>query len=79
MNNFGTTNYHFTLKRSVTSRKSNSIAWLANQLIGLRRNDAAIFDSIMVAIDRRILDQQIRDTIKQFAQVGANRAVGFYS
>ena len=29
------------------------------------------FDSIIVVTDRRILDQQIRDTIKQFAQVGA--------
>ena len=30
-----------------------------------------LFDSIIVVTDRRILDQQIRDTIKQFAQVGA--------
>ena len=30
-----------------------------------------MFDSIIVVTDRRILDQQIRDTIKQFAQVGA--------
>jgi type I restriction enzyme R subunit len=30
-----------------------------------------VFDSIIVVTDRRILDEQIRDTIKQFAQVGA--------
>ncbi len=30
-----------------------------------------MFDSVIVVTDRRILDQQIRDTIKQFAQVGA--------
>ena len=30
-----------------------------------------MFDSIIVVTDRRILDKQIRDTIKQFAQVGA--------
>lgn len=30
-----------------------------------------MFDSIVVVTDRTILDQQIRDTIKQFAQVGA--------
>ena len=30
-----------------------------------------VFDSIIVVTDRRLLDQQIRDTIKQFAQVGA--------
>ena len=33
--------------------------------------EATVFDSIIVVTDRRILDQQIRDTIKQFAQVGA--------
>ena len=44
---------------------------LSHQLIGLKRNDAPVFDSIIVVTDRRILDQQIRDTIKQFAQVGA--------
>lgn len=36
-----------------------------------RRDEAAVFDSILVVTDRRILDQQIKDTIKQFAQVGA--------
>ena len=30
-----------------------------------------MFDSIIVVTDRRILDKQIRDTIRQFAQVGA--------
>ena len=32
---------------------------------------ATVFDSVIVVTDRRILDEQIRDTIKQFAQVGA--------
>ena len=40
-------------------------------MIGLTREDAPLFDSIIVVTDRRILDQQIRDTIKQFAQVSA--------
>ncbi len=61
----------YLIQHSAGSGKSNSIAWLAHQLIGLRKNEAAIFDSIIVVTDRRILDQQIRDTIKQFAQVGA--------
>ena len=30
-----------------------------------------MFDSIIVVTDRRLLDKQIRDTIRQFAQVGA--------
>src|SRR5207253_10446506 len=59
------------IQHSAGSGKSNSIAWLAHQLIGLKKNDEVVFDSIIVVTDRRILDQQIRDTIKQFAQVGA--------
>ena len=61
----------YLIQHSAGSGKSNSIAWLAHQLIGLKKDDAAVFDSIIVVTDRRILDQQIRDTIKQFAQVGA--------
>jgi type I restriction enzyme, R subunit len=61
----------YLIQHSAGSGKSNSIAWLAHQLIGLRKDDTPVFDSILVVTDRRILDQQIRDTIKQFAQVGA--------
>lgn len=61
----------FLIQHSAGSGKSNSIAWLAHQLIGLERNNTPVFDSILVVTDRRILDQQIRDTIRQFAQVGA--------
>ena len=61
----------YLIEHSAGSGKSNSIAWLAHQLIGLRRDERATFDSIIVVTDRQILDRQIRDTIKQFAQVGA--------
>ena len=61
----------YLIQHSAGSGKSNSIAWLAHQLIGLRKDDTGVFDSIIVVTDRRILDKQIRDTIKQFAQVGA--------
>ena len=61
----------YLIQHSAGSGKSNSIAWLAHQLIGRTKDDAEIFDSIIVVTDRRILDKQIRDTIKQFAQVGA--------
>ena len=61
----------YLIQHSAGSGKSNSIAWLAHQLIGLSTDDEPVFDSIIVVTDRRILDQQIRDTIKQFAQVGA--------
>ena len=61
----------YLIQHSAGSGKSNSIAWLAHQLIGLTRQGSPVFDSIIVVTDRRILDKQIRDTIKQFAQVSA--------
>jgi type I restriction enzyme R subunit len=61
----------YLIQHSAGSGKSNSIAWLAHQLIGSQTNQTSVFDSIIVVTDRRILDKQIRDTIKQFAQVGA--------
>ncbi|KKL61939.1 hypothetical protein LCGC14_2190240, partial [marine sediment metagenome] len=61
----------YLIQHSAGSGKSNSIAWLAHQLIGLKKDDKEVFDSIIVITDRRLLDRQIRDTIKQFAQVGA--------
>ena len=63
--------HRYLIQHSAGSGKSNSITWLAHQLIGLGKDDAPIFDSIIVVTDRRILDRQIRDTIKQYAQVGA--------
>ncbi|KUK60006.1 MAG: Type I restriction-modification system restriction subunit, partial [Methanoculleus marisnigri] len=61
----------YLIQHSAGSGKSNSIAWLAHQLIGLKKDEKEVFDSIIVVTDRRILDQQIRDTIKQFAQVSS--------
>ena len=59
----------YLVQHSAGSGKSNSIAWLAHQLIGLSKDGGPVFDSIIVVTDRRILDQQIRDTIRQYAQV----------
>ncbi len=65
----------YLIQHSAGSGKSNSIAWLAHQLIGLKRDgDQAkgeVFDSVIVVTDRRLLDDQIQTTIKQFMQVGA--------
>ena len=61
----------YLIQHSAGSGKSNSIAWLAHQLIGLKREGSEIFDSVIVVTDRRILDSQIQATIKQFMQVGA--------
>ena len=64
----------YLIQHSAGSGKSNSIAWLAHQLIGLEKSEHLVFDSIIVVTDRRILDRQIKDTIKQFTQVSATVA-----
>lgn len=65
----------YLIQHSAGSGKSNSIAWLAHQLIGIRDADddagRPVFDSVIVITDRRILDDQIQTTLKQFMQVGA--------
>jgi type I restriction enzyme R subunit len=61
----------YLIQHSAGSGKSNSIAWLAHQLIGLKKDDKDIFDTVIVVTDRKILDKQIRDTIKQFTHVKA--------
>ena len=63
--------HRYLIEHSAGSGKSNSIAWLARQLVGLEKGSKDIFGSVIVVTDRRILDKQIRDTIKQFAQVAS--------
>jgi len=61
----------YLIQHSAGSGKSNSIAWLAHQLISLTKDGKTVFDSVIVITDRRLLDKQIRETIKGFAQVGS--------
>ncbi len=61
----------YLIQHSAGSGKSNSIAWLAHQLIAVRRGDTEVFDSVIVVTDRRVLDDQIQKTIRQFMQVGS--------
>ena len=61
----------YLIQHSAGSGKSNSIAWLAHQLIGIEVDGEPVLDSVIVVTDRRVLDRQINATIRQFAQVGA--------
>ena len=61
----------YLIQHSAGSGKSNSIAWLANQLIGLEKDGAPVLDTVIVITDRRNLDRQIRNTIRQFTQVSS--------
>ena len=61
----------YLIQHSAGSGKSHSITWLAHQLVGLhdQTNTQNIFDSVIVVTDRTVLDKQIREHIKDFAQV----------
>lgn len=61
----------YLIQHSAGSGKSNSITWLTHQLIELfdDTNVNPLFDSVVVVTDRTVLDKQIRNNIKAFAQV----------
>lgn len=61
----------YLIQHSAGSGKSNSITWTAYQLIEVyaEGNDHPVFDSVVVVTDRRVLDKQLRNTIKQFSEV----------
>ncbi|MDR2697267.1 MAG: DEAD/DEAH box helicase family protein [Holophagales bacterium] len=61
----------YLIQHSAGSGKSNSIACLAHQLVGLEVNGSNVVDSVVVVTDRVNLDRQIKNTIKQFAQVSS--------
>ncbi|MEQ9398183.1 MAG: type I restriction endonuclease [Longimicrobiales bacterium] len=57
----------YLIQHSAGSGKSNSIAWLAHQLSVLHdADDRRRFDSIVVITDRRVLDRQLQETVRQF-------------
>jgi type I restriction enzyme R subunit len=69
----------YLIQHSAGSGKSNSITWAAYQLIeaypendtvnGSKGWDLPLFDSVIVVTDRRLLDKQIKNNIKEFSQV----------
>jgi type I restriction enzyme, R subunit len=61
----------YLVQQSAGSGKSNSIAWLSHQLVRVCHKGKEVFDSVIVVTDRRILDDQLQKTVKQFMQVSA--------
>ena len=72
----------YLIQHSAGSGKSNSITWLAYQLIEAYPStsdsyntinaldiEKPLYDSVIVVTDRRLLDKQIRDNINQFSEV----------
>jgi type I restriction enzyme R subunit len=62
--------HQYLIQHSAGSGKSNSIAWLAHRLSGLHNDqDEKIFHSVIIVTDRRVLDNQLQDTVYQFDHV----------
>ena len=71
--------HSYLIQHSAGSGKSNSITWTAYQLIetypaktgipGAKGLDQPLFDSVIVVTDRRLLDKQLRENIKDFSEV----------
>lgn len=69
----------YLIQHSAGSGKSNSITWAAYQLIeaypnkldlpGAKGIEQPLFDSVIVVTDRRLLDKQLRENIKEFSEV----------
>jgi len=58
---------NYLIQHSAGSGKSNSIAWMAHRLASLHdKEDKKVFNSVIVVTDRRVLDQQLQNTIYQF-------------
>lgn len=61
----------YLIQHSAGSGKSNSITWLAYQLVELYNSagTANLFNSVVVVTDRRILDAQLKENIKLFSEI----------
>ena len=59
----------FLIQHSAGSGKSNSITWLAYQLVGLLNGTEALLDSVIIVTDRVNLDTQIRNNIAAFKRL----------
>lgn len=58
---------NYLIEHSAGSGKSNTIGWLAHRLSSLHdAQDLRVFDSVIVITDRRVLDQQLQETVYQF-------------
>ncbi len=81
--------HKYLIQHSAGSGKSNSMAWLAYQLIetypesenlkGAKGINTPLFDSVVVVSDRIVLDKQLRDTFRDFAKVRGIIAHAFSS
>ncbi|WP_433955351.1 type I restriction endonuclease subunit R [Janibacter indicus] len=55
----------YLIEHSAGSGKTNTIAWTAHRLARLHVHDQKVFDSVIVVVDRTVLDGQLQDAIRQ--------------
>lgn len=56
----------YLIQHSAGSGKSNSIAWLAHQLIGLEKDGHPMIDSVLVVTDRRISNTELVNVVNRY-------------
>lgn len=62
------TGKNYLIQHSAGSGKSNTICWLAYRLANFYKNysdEKALYDSIFIVTDRRVLNKQLQDNIRQ--------------
>ncbi|MFC7625568.1 type I restriction endonuclease subunit R [Microlunatus sp. GCM10028923] len=60
----------YLIEHSAGSGKTNTIAWTAHRLARLHVDNRKIFDSVIVVVDRTVLDSQLQDAIRQIDGTG---------
>ena len=61
--------HKYLIQHSAGSGKSNTIAWLAFSLASLYQSlndNRPVFDTVLVVTDRRVLDRQLQNNLRQF-------------
>ncbi|MFB9662904.1 type I restriction endonuclease subunit R [Glycomyces mayteni] len=57
--------HRYLIEHSAGSGKTNTIAWTAHRMARLHVDDEKVFDSVIVVVDRTVLDGQLQDAIRQ--------------
>lgn len=60
----------YLIEHSAGSGKTNTIAWTAHRLARLHVDNVKVFDSVIVVVDRTVLDGQLQDAIRQIDGTG---------
>ncbi|OHV64185.1 DEAD/DEAH box helicase family protein [Pseudofrankia sp. BMG5.36] len=69
--------HRYLIEHSAGSGKTNTIAWTAHRLARLHVEDEKVFDSVIVVVDRTVLDGQLQEAIRQID--GSGRIVATIS